>query len=170
MPVQYQPASSLYCVRAVYKLKDASNPMAGVNVYNSAKSGSVTGAVQGGGMVLSAVPAEPGSTSPTAASKLKVGPSFLPTSFDGPYWVAAAAPDFSWVVVVGGAPTKSAAGGCRTAGGGPFSRSGDGLWLFARKPDDAAATAAARKAAAALGLDLSVLLPVQQKGCTYPAV
>lgn len=45
-----------------------------------------------------------------------------------------------------------------------------GLWLFSRKPADPEATAAMRAEAARLGFDLSVLKPVAQAGCSYPAV
>jgi hypothetical protein len=44
-----------------------------------------------------------------------------------------------------------------------------GLWLFSRKPVDPEAAAVMRSRAAALGYDLSVLKPVTQAGCTYPA-
>lgn len=44
-----------------------------------------------------------------------------------------------------------------------------GLWLFSRKPEDPEATQVMREKAKALGFDLSVLKPVTQKGCKYPA-
>ena len=47
-------------------------------------------------------------------------------------------------------------------------RSAGGLWILTRDPvasDET--TAAARAAGVAAGFDLSVLRPVEQKGCTY---
>jgi hypothetical protein len=43
-----------------------------------------------------------------------------------------------------------------------------GLWLFSRKPVDAANTALMMAKAQQLGFDVSVLKRVQQQGCTYP--
>jgi hypothetical protein len=45
---------------------------------------------------------------------------------------------------------------------------GEGLWLFAREPTPPASTVALlRDLAANKGFDLSVLVPVQQEGCSY---
>lgn len=81
-------------------------------------------------------------------------------------------PAYQWAIIAGGPPKTATPGGC--AAGNPSNQSfmsinGSGLWLFARKPEDAAATAAMRAKAAELGFDLGVLKPVTQRGCSYPA-
>lgn len=81
MPVFYQPESSLYCVRAVYKPVDAANLAAGLNVFNTANrngvNGPAMGSAAGGGGFNSLLALPAGGAGPTAASKLKVGPAFL---------------------------------------------------------------------------------------------
>jgi len=42
-----------------------------------------------------------------------------------------------------------------------------GFWFFSRKPVDPVGTAAMEAEATRLGLDTSVLLNVEQQGCTY---
>ncbi|KAI8463193.1 MAG: hypothetical protein J3K34DRAFT_154459 [Monoraphidium minutum] len=167
MPIIYQPANQLYCVRAVYTPKDPANLAAGIKVLNTANEGSVTGppisSDSNPAASLQAVPA--GGAGPTAASKLLVGPAFLPASLYGPYWVVAFAPDYSWAIVSGGAPTQTLPGGCATLAN---SVNNSGFWLFSRKPEDAAALAEMRSVAAGLGYDLSVLQDVAHAGCTYP--
>ena len=77
---------------------------------------------------------------------------------------------YDWAIVSGGPPSIRSPGGCRNGDGrslGSAAMNRNGLWLFARRPVDAAATAAMRAEAARLGFDLSVLLDVQQEGCRY---
>ncbi|KAI8472609.1 MAG: hypothetical protein J3K34DRAFT_413662 [Monoraphidium minutum] len=191
MPVFYQPVNSLYCVRAKYTPITPSNFADGLNVINTARTGSVTGPQMGsdGGGFSSIVALPTKGTGATATSKLQVGPGFLAplakkglraatrpsrrNSFVfGPYWVVDYAPDYSWAIISGGAPKVKTAGGC--SAGRPNSQSfldinGSGLWLFSRKPVDPEATQIMRDKAAALGFDVSVLKPVAQAGCTYPA-
>lgn len=97
---------------------------------------------------------------------------------------------YAWCIVLGGPPTEPGAspGTCRPPssrhrkcnggglGGGlsgdgcwnQYEKLGDIFWLLLRAQEaDTATLTAARAAASALGLDLSVLLPVAQAGCKY---
>jgi hypothetical protein len=70
----------------------------------------------------------------------------------------------------GGPPTEQGAGGTCTnsRAGTALVGGGEGLWLFSRSPtppDSLVATL--RGIAAEKGFDLSVLLKVQQAGCSY---
>lgn len=184
MPVFYQPVDQLYCVRAVYKPIDPAKLSAGIAVLNTAREESVTGRTRGssgGARGLDSIVALPGGgDGPTAASKLSVGPGFLAglartglgSNVFGPYWVVDFAPDYSWAIISGGPPKVALPGGCsagRPSGQSFLDINGSGLWLFSRKPVDPEAAAVMRSRAAALGYDLSVLKPVTQAGCTYPA-
>jgi apolipoprotein D and lipocalin family protein len=75
-------------------------------------------------------------------------------------------PDYQWAIITGGPPTQVGLDGtCRTGTG----QNDSGFWLFSRKPVDPENTEIMLEVAREeLGLDLSVLLPVQQEGCTYP--
>lgn len=195
--VFYQPKDALFCVRAAYLPRDKSGDLSkGLTVYNTARRGSVTGPSIGSsptgggfdGILAFPDPTQAARASPkTAASKLRVLPSFLEFAFklkpsssliSGPYWiVASSGPDLSapdaWAVISGGPPTNpSGDDACRTGRAGPqtfLDINGSGLWLFARDPEAGAeVVGAARAAAANLGFDVGTLLPVQQKGCAYP--
>jgi apolipoprotein D and lipocalin family protein len=148
-------------------------------VYNSANRGSVTGPAVGtsgaGGeaeqrAALRAFPAAASGGDPrSAASKLEVGPAFLPRALYGPYWIVSAQPSanaslgYDWAIVAAGPPTAAGKdGGCRVGGTG-------GLWFFTRAPKDVAATAAMEARARESGLDTSAMVAVQQAGCSYPA-
>merc|ERR1712194_658416 len=63
------------------------------------------------------------------AGKLAVAPCFLPAATAGPYWVLAFDDAEGYALISGGAPTHSAAGGCRTGTG----VNGAGLWVFTRQ-------------------------------------
>ena len=82
-----------------------------------------------------------------------------------------ARPDQYPACLVGGPPKVLAPGGCRTgsANGGMNQQNDVGLWLFSRKPVDPESTEAMLEVLREMGLDTSVLLPVQQEGCTYEA-
>jgi hypothetical protein len=187
--VFYQPKNSLFCVRAAYVPRDAAGDLSkGINVLNTANTGSVTGppmgsSASGGGLMgILAFPDKAAAKKKpsTGASKLRVLPSFLEAAFklkptsnliSGPYWIVAAAPDLAWAVISGGPPTKASNGKCRTGRAGvqtPLDINGSGFWIFSRDP--AGDPAPARAAAEALGYDLSTLLPVAHAGCTYPAI
>jgi len=189
--VFYQPKDQLYCVRAAYVPRDPADFSKGVAVLNTANRGGVAGpavgsSASGGGFagIVAFPDAAAAKANPsTGASKLRVLPSFLEYAFklkpgssliSGPYWIVAAAPDLSWALISGGAPTNPSNGKCRTGRAGKqtfLDINGSGLWVFAQDPlAGAAATAPALAAAAALGYDTSTLLPVTQAGCSYPAV
>jgi len=164
----YQPLNSFFCVRAEYRRSpgDASRLL----VFNQGRTGSVTGPQQGGGaqFLLNAVVRD------ESRGKLAVGPSFLPASAYGPYWVVAAGPspaDYEWAIISGGPPTEQGASGtCTNTRSGSFGvGGGEGLWLFSRDPTppDAQLVTQLRGIAADKGFDLSVLKPVQQAGCSY---
>ncbi len=70
----------------------------------------------------------------------------------------------------GGPPTEQGSGGTctNTRAGTPGIGGGEGLWLFSREPTPSQAVVEQlRQVAAAKGFDLSVLVPVQQQGCSY---
>jgi lipocalin len=191
--VFYQRKSDLFCVRAVYTPRNPADLSAGLVVRNTARRGSVTGAEMGSsaaGGGFAGIVAFPDTTAAakakpsTAASKLRVLPSFLEPAFrlkpsssliSGPYWIVAAARDMSWALISGGPPTNPSNGACRTGRAGAqtfLDINGSGLWVFAREPLGAGAAQAkveARAAAQKLGYDLSTLLPVEHEGCVYPS-
>ena len=194
--------NQLYCVRAVYKPRDPANFKKGTVVYNSANEGSVTGKQVGtvpdtnatstgnsfGGQTgIVAYPEPYPKNATTAASKLRVLPTFFEGLYQlkpvipgisGPYWIVATsgdttAPD-AWSVISGGPPTTPSNGACRTGREGPqtfLDVNGSGFWIFTRQPvPSAAVVEAARTAAKAIGFDLTPLVNVEQAGCTYPAI
>lgn len=202
IPLVYQPVNQLYCVRAVYKPRDPANFKKGTVVYNSANEGSVTGKQVGtvpntnatstgnpfGGQTgIVAYPEPYPKNATTAASKLRVLPTFFEGLYQlkpaipgisGPYWIVATsgdttAPD-AWSVISGGPPTTPSNGACRTGREGPqtfLDVNGSGFWIFTRQPvPSAAVVEAARTAAKAIGFDLTPLVNVEQAGCTYPAI
>jgi apolipoprotein D and lipocalin family protein len=189
--VFYQPKDQLFCVRAQYVPRDPKDLSKGIAVINTAAQGSVTGAPVGSsdtGAGFNGIVAFPDAAAAkknpaTGASKLRVLPSFLESAFklkpsnpliSGPYWVVAAAPDLAWAVISGGPPNRPSNGKCRTGRAGvqtPLDINGSGFWIFAKNPAAGSEVLVpARAAAEALGYDLSVLLPVQQSGCQYPAL
>ena len=173
-------------------------------VFNQAKRGSVTGPPQSGSsFLLNAVVKD------EARGRLAVGPSFLPSSAYGPYWVIAAGPlnatdpgfaGYEWAVIrcvpqtrcageqgpgahgtppwcatprarrSGGPPTEQGTNGTCTNSrvGTPGVGGGEGLWLFSREPTPSEDVFKKLQGiAAAKGFDLSVLVRVQQAGCSY---
>lgn len=191
VPVSYQPANELYCVRARYTLFNPSNPQDGIKVENTANRGAVNGPRVGAAdanrsMDLVAVPDYRCTSGPRCASKLLVGPAQLwangtgliwRTAF-GPYWVVAVGRSanktlgYDWAIITGGAPrTPTSSGACRTGSALlPQDRQYfGGFWLFSRTPVDPEATAIMEQEATRLGLDTSDLIQVQHQGCQYPA-
>jgi len=74
---------------------------------------------------------------------------------------------YDWAIISGGQPTESTPNGCRTTDGDGFSLAG-GLWLFTR--DLVAGQEAVdrmKDIVKDLGLDVTVLKKVEQKGCNY---
>lgn len=176
MPVRYQPLESFYCVKAEYTLKKKPWYQIGstlnLKVENYATTG-VNGKVRGG--ELSAKVRDPKNT----ASKLKVGPKFLPTIAYGDYWVMAAGTyedvlaksttpfagtTYEWAIISGGAPKNSSNGKCITGTG----TNGSGFWMFTRDPlPPVGVIEAVEQVASNLGYDVSQWKLVEQKGCTY---
>lgn len=174
IPVVYQTINQLYCVRAEYKPIDPTDLNKGVEVLNYANEGKVNGPVQttqngqGGPPFLRNVQLIATIPDPADPSKLEVGFARQGTTqqiFPGPYWVVAIdQANYDWAIVVGGPPQQKLSNGCGYPSG-PVN--GAGFWLFSRKPVDPAATKIMEAKAKELGLDTSVLLPVEQKGCKY---
>ena len=166
-PNSYQSADALHCVRAEYRFVRGSS--AALQVFNQGRVGSVSGPLEDPNLrLIKAVVVD------ARKGKLKVGPTFLPTSLYGPYWVVAAGPaPYEWAVISGGPPTVagSTPGTCTNVHGGSFFQgNGEGLWLFSRQPQpNASFVQMVRAAAAAKGFDLSVLVDVPQSGCSYAA-
>jgi len=166
-PISYQPLNSLYCVRARYTKLDNGR----IGVDNFARVGSIDGSAQNpGGFQLNAVVRDP-----EVESKLAVGPPFLPPTLYGPYWVVAAGPyspddaewtgTYEWAIITGGPPNaESDNGAC--IGTGRFQN--EGFWLFTREQvASEELVEEMRTIAEGLGLDTSVLVPVEQEGCSY---
>ena len=161
VPTTFQPANTLYCVRAEYVPINPDDLSAGVLVNNYANDGEVNGPVvgtnTGGGFPgrFVGVPTE-------QASKLNVGFALPGTNtplINGPYWVVALDKEnYAWAVIVSGPPDTPSGDGCIQ---------NEGTWLFVRDPSDTAAAQAAEDAAIALGIDTSALTIVPQEGCTY---
>eukprot|EP00877_Chromochloris_zofingiensis_P014166 jgi/Chrzof1/9002/Cz03g32150.t1 len=187
VPLTYQPKNTLYCVRAKYVLIDPKNTTKGLKVLNYANTGKVNGPAMGTSgaagnqtFELNAIPSPFPSAKATAASKLLVAPSFVLQRFPpaavvnmrggGPYWVVAVGASknktlgYDWAIITGGNASNATGKGCI-----PTARGDNGgFWLFHRQPvAPAAALAEMKKTATGLGLDTSVLVAVQQKGCTY---
>lgn len=161
MPVSYLRENRFYCVRAMYERIGEKE----VKVLNEARDGSVTGEIRGREFGLKAV--IPDLDDP---SKLKVGPTFLPSFLYGPYWILYAGPDednYEYGIVSGGPPKNQGEDGC--IAGSPSDVNGAGLWLFTKEAlPDQELVDDLRQKAKDLGFDTSVLGVVQQEGCTYP--
>ncbi|GMH39968.1 hypothetical protein BSKO_07872 [Bryopsis sp. KO-2023] len=186
MTNSYQRKNSLFCVRAKYELVDDGDITKGLRVFNYANIDKVNGEPMGAAStdddqsfteLRALLPDE------SVPSKLKVGPKFLVDTLGqtvaetlfGNYWVVAVGESedeelgYDWAIVSGGPPKVETDDGCRT--GREFFNgvqvNGVGLWLFSRKEVDPEGTKVMREKARELGFDLSVLLPVEQKGCKY---
>ena len=93
---------------------------------------------------------------------MKIAPLSLPTAFVGPYWVVAFSVADGRALVSGGPPKQKTRGGCKTGSG----INGSGLWILSRKCQAPYShVRAARAAAEAKGVDLSVLKDVDQSNC-----
>jgi len=134
------------------------------------------------------------SSVPNGASKMQMLPlllkneqQYLGNNF-GQFWVVAVGDsadgsNYDWAIVSGGAPTTSTDYGCTPGPANATKQSFvngaqvpcllhncPGLWLFSRQPVDRANTAVMMQTARRLGLDVTVLRSVPQKGCDYAAV
>ena len=161
MEVAYLPLDWNYCTATRYELLEEDL----VAVFNEARVGSVDGPTQGAELRA----AVPDLSDP---SKLAVGPIAVPESLYGPYWVLAVgggdAAQYGWAVISGGPPTVPSGGACRTRS---RTVNNSGLWLFHRVAiAPAEDIAVLRGVAEGLGFDISVLNPVEHRGCNYTAV
>ncbi len=76
----YQPESQLFCVRARYVPNNPSDYSKGIQVFNQARNGSVTGPIQGvanGTAQIVAFPDDTVAKDTYAAAKLRVAPAFF---------------------------------------------------------------------------------------------
>jgi len=162
MPVSYLPASQDRCVYAEYELlKKKTFWGYEVQVHNHAEDVAPPHKSHDSGSFLCAKVVD------EMTGKLAVAPCFLPSSTAGPYWVIAYSESEGYALVSGGAPSKSASGGCQTGEG----VNGSGLWIFTRRQQrDEALVQKVRKIAASKGFDLSVLNDVDQSECTSALV
>jgi apolipoprotein D and lipocalin family protein len=164
-PTSYQPRRDLFCVRANYTLVDAQT----ISIWNTARRDGVSGRDRNARGLFKLRGIVEDVETP---SKLVVGLNFLPSFTYGPYWVVAtdttpesdefAERGYSWAIISGGPLTtpRGDEGLCEPSGG---------LWLFVRDPLVSKNVVDQIKATAReLGIDTSVLLPVDQEGCTYP--
>lgn len=182
LPVSYQPVDQFNCVFAQYNIATkrkslrcrvfGCSDVPEIAVFNSARQGSATGP---------AVSIKFKATIPDFANdpaKANIAPTFLPNFIRGSgtnYWVVAvgsynelsgleALPDstfYEWAIITTALPGAEGANGlCYSAGG---------MWFFSRQaaPPDGVLDAMV-KVATGLGLDASVLLPVNQAAnCDY---
>jgi lipocalin len=158
MEITYLPLEWNYCTATRYELIEPDL----VAVFNEARVGSVDGPPQGAELRAFI----PDLQDP---SKLSVGPIAVPTSLYGPYWVLAVGGGsqdaYGWAVISGGPPTIPSGGACRTR---TRTVNNSGLWLFHRVPEAPEEDLAVLRAtAASLGFDISVLNPVEHRGCNY---
>ena len=157
MPISYLPyPEDFYCVSANYTVTSETT----VSVYNYLNKNATNGPVKGG-CLCAIIP------DITVPSKLAVGPCFLPKFLYGPYWVVAAGPssdNYEWALVSGGQPTVNTGNGCVTGEG----ENASGLWIFSRtQVAPPQQVELVREIAKHDGFDISVLIPVQQEGCSY---
>jgi lipocalin len=177
LPVIYQPESQFYCVFADYAIDTSKSvrcslfgcPPA-ISVYNSARDGSPTGKVVS--VNFKATVPDPVND----PAKVNVGLSFQPNFLrrGTNYWVVAVgnynelpglqnepgSAFYQWAIITAGAPdTEGSSGSCSSSGG---------MWYFSREPTaPSGALQAIEDIAIGLGLDTSVLKPVNQTGCAY---
>ena len=184
MPITYQKADTLFCVRVSYEVIDDDT----LRVRNYGNKDEVNGPASGtSGAANSTLELIAKIKDASEPSKLLVGPSFLPAvkPLFGDYWVAAlgvtseknsSAEQYEWAVVTAGPPfnvgkdMKTCYNGCNFPRGcdGHVFGAGEGFWIFVRDPlPSYRVVEAAYKAARNLKLDLSKLVNVPQDGCKY---
>lgn len=164
----YQSSQSLNCVVATYNIDNKTHiPFFNgtiISVYNYANYGGINKNIP---KKINPLCARIFNTS--EPQKLFVSPCFLPNYFAGPYWVLDAGPssdNYEWAIVGGGVPTipfKNNTCQYKTTG---FKNSG--LWLFSRKQIlDIDTINNMKKIVKQKNIDISLLMNVTQKGCSY---
>ena len=183
LEVQFQEEDSFYCVRAQYTLDTKKNwwcrlffmcDRLRIKVNNRGRIGSVDGPVDEANLyAFIKDSSEP--------SKLRVGPRILPPIINGPYWVLEAgtyaellsgtnefeSTDYEWALISGGPPTIESNGKCTPGIPGPETR--NGFWYFSSNPvpPEGVMEALDTLASETYGIDISLLRPVVQEGCTH---
>eukprot|EP00581_Thalassiosira_minuscula_P007777 CAMPEP_0183702262 /NCGR_PEP_ID=MMETSP0737-20130205/423_1 /TAXON_ID=385413 /ORGANISM="Thalassiosira miniscula, Strain CCMP1093" /LENGTH=244 /DNA_ID=CAMNT_0025928839 /DNA_START=25 /DNA_END=759 /DNA_ORIENTATION=+ len=182
LPVTFQGTGTFSCTRANYTqitgkdfgciISFSCNKLR-ISVENQSRTGGVDGTVNNAQLYgLVADPAIP--------SQLTVTPPFLPTWLFGPnYWVLDAgtysdlldeerdpeSTKYEWALISGGPAGTVSNGKCIT-GEGPFNS--NGFWYFSSQPvPPTGVIEKLDELAESYGIDISVLLPVNQEGCVY---
>ena len=182
LPVNFQPEDQFNCVFAQYSILDTpytarcrifgcTDP-ASITVFNSARDGSTSGRPVSVKFraIIPDIENEP--------AKANVGPRFIPNLIRGSrtnYWVVAVGtynqlptlitePDsekYEWAIITTGLPTSVGEDTTKCYSDG-------GMWFFSRRPDPPVGyVESMTTVATTLGLDASVLLPVNHDGCNY---
>lgn len=163
MPVVYQPVNELNCVYAEYKMKKGLPNGYDLSVQNHATGAKGVKDTEG---YLCAQKVK------KDAGELRVAPCFLaPEIAGGPYWVIAYDEKEGYAIVAGGdpyVPVKPDGDGQHwTCTYNAALINNSGLWIFTRKRAyDAALVAKVIGIAEGMGLDTSVLVKVNQEGCS----
>jgi lipocalin len=162
MPTSYLPQSESRCVYANYtQLAKKTFWGYGIQVHNYAEDVAPPHTIHDSGDFICAKVVE------ESSGKLEVAPCFLPSFAAGPYWVVDFNDEEGYALISGGAPSKSAPGGCQTGSGVNDA----GLWIFTRQQKrDEALVQKVRGIAAQKGFDLSVLNDVDQVACNQSLV
>ena len=166
----YQPENALYCVAQTLDLTNKTVPFFDgnvISVFNYGNLNQVNGEQENSKNFT--LCARQSNTSDPA--RILNAPCFLPNILAGPYWVLGAGPqsdNYTWAIVSGGAPNvKYPDGNCSTSLSGT---NGSGLWLFSRYRYGLYAdnlTRHMRNILLNMGITLSQLMNVQQRGCNY---
>lgn len=182
LPVSFQPEDQFNCVFAQYGILETpyttrcrifgcTDPDS-ITVFNSARVGSTSGRPVSVNFraIVPDINTEP--------AKANVGPRFIPNFVRGSrtnYWVAAvgtynqlltlalepASEQYEWAIITTGLPESVGDDTTKCYSDG-------GMWFFSRRPVPPVGYVEELTAiAASLGLDASVLLPVNHDGCEY---
>jgi lipocalin len=182
LPVNFQPEDQFNCVFAQYSILESpytarcrlfgcTDPDS-ITVFNSARDGSTSGRPVSVNFraILPDADTEP--------AKANVGPRFIPNFVRGSrtnYWVAAvgqynelptlslepASDQYEWAIITTGPPESVGTDTTKCYSNG-------GMWFFSRRPVPPVGYVEAMTTIATdLGLDASVLLPVNHDGCDY---
>lgn len=190
-PISYLPANEIYCVTAEYTQTSATS----VDVHNYANSDRVNGKVSDSGGTLQAIIKDPNFPSKLAVGP-KFLPHVLYGPYWVVAAGGAQPGSYDWAVISGGQPTKveptssacpdptyfrlfgQCVPGCESGGRpapcGTLCDNGEGinnsgLWVFSRAQEMDASTLRSLIVDYVIGngLDASVLLRVNQTGCSY---
>lgn len=155
-PLDFQPPNSFNCVTADYKPKSSGTFLGWtLTVRNTLRYDD--------GRFEEAELCGRDPTGDGDAAKLAVAPCFLPTFLGGDYWVLHYDADAGYVLIVGGQPDAETDQGCYPSGGTA------GLWILTRAAiPEPGLVDMVKGLAIEQGIDVSVMLDVNQTGCEYP--